>query len=366
ESEPGLFELEDTLPLPGIEWELKIDRAEAGRLGLDVSKIGAAVQFLTEGSLVGQYRPLDSDEEVDIRIRFPKGSRDLASLDNLRIMTPRGALPISAVVERVARPRQDKIQSRDQRLYYEVRGNTREGFATNIQVETMKKWLAEETGFPENVDVKFLGQEEENAAAGQFFKTAAVSIMMMMGIILLLQFNSFYHVFLTLLAVVLSVFGVLLGLTYYSYVPMVPTIVGIIALAGIVVNNNIVLIDTYQRLKARGYETVDAAIRTAAQRLRPVFLTTATTIVGLFPMVLGWQADVTTGILDPNGNITSDIFAPISYVIVSGLGFATILTLIITPVLLAMPTVIKRRMQKYGLWKRTPAAQSFEEAEFTG
>jgi multidrug efflux pump len=278
-------------------------------------------------------------------------------------MTPQGALPISAVVERVARPRQDKIQSRDQRLYYEVRGNTREGFATNIQVETMKKWLAEDGSFPDNVDVKFLGQEEENAAAMAFLITAGISILMMMGIILLLQFNCFYHVFLTLLAVVLSVFGVLLGLTYYSYVPMIPTVVGLIALAGIVVNNNIVLIDTYQRLKERGYETVDAAIRTAAQRLRPVFLTTATTIVGLFPMVLGWQADVTTGVLDPNGNITSDIFAPISFVIVTGLGFATILTLIITPVLLAMPTVLKRRLQKYGLLQQRGAAGSFEEAE---
>ena len=105
-------------------------------------------------------------------------------------------------------------------------------------------------------------------------------------------------------------------------------------------NNNIVLIDAYQTFISRGHKAVDAAIRTAAQRLRPVLLTTITTIVGLFPMVLGWQADIVSGVVDPRGNITSDIFAPISYVIVVGLGFATVLTLILTPVLLAMPTVL--------------------------
>ncbi len=361
ESEPGLFEIEDTLPLPGVEWELQVNREEAGRLGLDITRIGAAVQFLTEGALVGQFRPLDTDEEVDIRIRYPQAARGLNQLDSLRILTPNGALPLSSVVDRVAKPQQNTIASRDQQLVYEVKANTREDYATNIQVATLKEWLAEEANISETVAVKFLGQEEENAAAAEFFKGAAVAIMFMMGIILLLQFNSFYHVFLTLLAVVLSVFGVILGLTYYPYIPMVPTIVGIIALAGIVVNNNIVLIDTYQRLKERGYETVDASIRTAAQRLRPVFLTTATTMVGLFPMVLGWQADIFTGVLDTNGNVTSDIFAPISFVIVFGLGFATILTLILTPVFLAMPTVLWARMKRVYSRIRPSGAEEAED-----
>ena len=190
--------------------------------------------------------------------------------------------------------------------------------------------------------------------------------MLMMGIILLLQFNSFYHVFLTLFAVVLSVFGVLLGLTFYPYVSTILTGTGVIALAGIVVNNNIVLIDTYQRLTGLGYEPVDAAVRTAAQRLRPVFLTTLTTIVGLMPLVLGWQADIFSGTFSTKGSGTSEIWAPISYTIACGLGFATILTLIITPVLLAAPTVmggrIKRRYdwlkQRLGKKQTSPKAES--------
>ncbi|MEP3892181.1 MAG: efflux RND transporter permease subunit [Hellea sp.] len=342
----GVYDMEDTLPLPGIDWEIDVDRAEAGRLGLDVGRIGAAIQFLTEGALVGQYRPLDVEEEVDIRIRYPKGSRDLSLLDSLRIQTPQGALPISSVVTRVPKSRQDKIERRDLSPYYVVQGNTRKEYATQTQVAEMEKWFEEEANLPAGTKIKFLGQAEENAATAQFGKSAALAILFMMGVILLLQFNSFYHVFLTLMAVVLSVFGVLLGLVFYSYISMILVLTGVIALAGIVVNNNIVLIDTYQRLKAHGFSSEDAALRTAAQRLRPVVLTTLTTVVGLMPLVLGWQANVFSGEFSTTGSSTSDIWAPISYVVSCGLGFATLLTLIITPVLLAMPSVLWKRIKR--------------------
>ena len=347
ESIDGLFEIEDTLPLPGIEWQLDVKRAEAGRLGLDVGSIGAAVQLVTEGTLVGKFRPLDVDEEVDIRVRYPARSRDLNTLDKLRIQTQGGAVPLSTVTNRVAKPREDKIERRNQARVYEVLANTREGYATNIQVEAIKDWLNNEADLGSEIDIRFLGQEEENAAAAAFFQVAGMAIMLMMGVILLLQFNSFYHVFLTLSSVVLSVFGVLFGLTFYPYISMILTGTGVIALAGIVVNNNIVLIDTYQRLLVKGYDPVESAVRTAAQRLRPVFLTTLTTVVGLMPLILGWKADIFTGEFSTKGSATSEIWAPISYVIACGLGFATILTLIITPVFLAMPTVLTRRYKKY-------------------
>jgi len=183
----------------------------------------------------------------------------------------------------------------------------------------------------------------------------------MMSVILLLQFNSFYHVFLTLFAVVLSIFGVLFGLAFYSYIAMILTLTGVIALAGIVVNNNIVLIDTYQRLLEKGYTSVDAAIRTAAQRLRPVFLTTLTTVVGLMPLILGWQANIFTGEFSTKGSSSSEIWAPISYVIACGLGFATILTLIVTPVMLAMPTVFVERAKRVSSKDSKKPVQAFGE-----
>ncbi|NNE57833.1 MAG: efflux RND transporter permease subunit, partial [Hellea sp.] len=288
----GIHEIGDSLPVPGVDWELIVDRVEAGRLGLDVARIGSAIQFVTEGALVAKYRPEESDEEIDIRIRYPEYYRDLKALDNLRILTPSGAVPLSSVVKRLPKSRQDTITRRNQKLVFEINANSMEGFATNAQVDELKTWLKSDGLLPAGVAFKFLGQAEENASAGQFFAGAGLAILFMMGVILLLQFNSFYHVALTLLAVVLSVFGVLLGLIFYPYISMILTLTGIIALAGIIVNNNIVLIDTYQRLLQSGYDPEDAALRTAAQRLRPVLLTSITCVVGLMPLVLGWQADI--------------------------------------------------------------------------
>ncbi len=351
----GIVEIEDTTPLPGVEWEFEVDRAEAGRLGLDIGRIGAALSFATEGALVGQYRPADADEEIDIRIRYPSEIRTLAELDRLRIQTPQGALPLSAVTTRVARPRQDKIERRDMSPYYIVQANTDEGFATQVLVAELNDWLENEADLSASVQTKFLGQQEENEAALRFFKGAGIAIIFMMSVILLLQFNSFYHVFLTLLAVVMSLFGVLLGLAFYPFVSMILSLTGVIALAGIVVNNNIVLIDAYQRLREHGFGAADAAVRTAAQRLRPVFLTTLTTIIGLMPLILGWQANIFSGEFSLKGSSTSEIWAPISYVIACGLGFATILTLIVTPVMLAMPTVL---LERYKRWKTKRNAHS--------
>lgn len=347
----GVLDIETTLPLPGVEWQLDVDREEAGRLGLDVNRIGQTVQFVTEGALVGFYRPLDNDEEVDIRIRLPESARDIRALDELRVQTPQGSVPLAAVVERTARPREDSILRRNQAAVFEVKANTADGFAPNVQVEELREWLSTQAELPNEVYWKFLGQQEENAEAAAFGVAALVAIMFMMSVILLLQFNSFYHVLLTLSAVVLSVFGVLLGLIFYPYVSMVLTMTGVIALMGIVVNNNIVLIDTYQRLLEKGSDPVDAAIRTAAQRLRPVVLTTVTTVVGLMPLVIGFDADVTTGQFDSRGSGTSDIWKPLSYALVCGLSFATVLTLLLTPVLLSAPYVWRNRIRR---WRGRP------------
>ena len=341
--------LKNTLPLPGIEWEVIVDQAEAGRLGLNVGSIGAAIQFVTEGALVAQYRPLDVEEEVDIRVRYPATSRDLRELETLRISnTARGpALVISGRYCAETTPRSDQTAVINNSSMKSKPMLLKALRSTN-RFENVKNWLGTEADLPDGVEFKFLGQEEENAAAGEFFQAAGLAIIFMMGIILLLQFNNFYHVFLTLTSVILSVIGVLLGLTFFPYISIILCGTGVIALAGIVVNNNIVLIDTFQRLtQLEGYNAIDAAMRTAAQRARPVILTTITTIVGLMPLVLGWQADVFSGEFSTRGTSTSEIWQPVSYVIACGLAFATVLTLVVTPVLLAAPTVWMDRLRNF-------------------
>lgn len=344
----GVTDIEDTLPLPGVEWRLDVDREEAGRFGADVTQIGAAVQLVTTGALVGRYRPDDADEEVDIRVRFPEDDRDISRLDELRVNTQTGAVPIANFVEREARQRIDSINRRDGQRVLMVRANAAEGYAGNILLADLRQWIAGQVdsgAIAPTVNIDFLGADEENAEAGAFFGAAMLASLFMMAVILLWQFNNFWHVLLTLQAVVLSVVGVLLGVTLsFPYISILFLGTGVVTLAGIVVNNNIVLIDTFQRLRGLDMPVDEAIVRTAAQRLRPVMLTTVTTIFGLLPMVFQINADFAHGVISIGGP-ASEWWVQLSSAVVWGLGFSTLLTLILTPVLLGAPS-------RLGEWRR--------------
>lgn len=169
---------------------------------------------MTTGTLVGRYRPDDAEEEVDIRVRFPAADRDISRLDDLRVNTSTGAVPISNFVTREARQRIDSISRRDGKRVLIVRANADEGYAGNLLLTELRDWIdagiADGT-FPRSVEINYLGADEENAEAGAFFGSAMLASLFMMAVILLWQFNNFWHVVLTLQAVVLSVVGVLLG-----------------------------------------------------------------------------------------------------------------------------------------------------------
>jgi len=337
----GVTDIDDTLPLPGVEWRLDVDREEAGRYGADVTQLGAAVQLVTTGTLVGRYRPDDAEEEVDIRVRFPAADRDISRLDDLRVNTSTGAVPISNFVTREARQRVDSISRRDGKRVLIVRANADEGYAGNLLLTELRDWIDARVAdgtIPRSVEINYLGADEENAEAGAFFGSAMLASLFMMAVILLWQFNNFWHVVLTLQAVVLSVVGVLLGVMLtFPYISILFLGTGVVTLAGIVVNNNIVLIDTFQRLRGLGMPVDEAIVRTAAQRLRPVMLTTITTIFGLLPMVFQLNADFAHGTLSIGGP-ASEWWVQLSAAVVWGLGFSTLLTLLLTPVLLGAPS----------------------------
>jgi multidrug efflux pump len=172
--------------------------------------------------------------------------------------------------------------------------------------------------------------------------------MFVMAIILVTQFNSFYHAFLILTAVIMSTIGVMAGLLITGQpFGIVMTGIGVIALAGIVVNNNIVLIDTFARLKEDGYPPIEAILRTGAQRLRPVMLTTITTICGLLPMVFQVNLDFVTREIT-YGAPSTQWWVQLATAVAFGLTFATILTLVVTPSLLAVGanvTAFRERMR---------------------
>ncbi len=343
ENVEGLRDIEDSRSLPGIQWELQVDRAQAGRFGTDVAAIGAMVQFVTNGVKVDDYRPDDTDEEVDIRVRFPEEYRTLNQLDSLRINTPNGLVPLANFVTRTPEPKVGRIERVDGAYKLVVQANVQEGVLVDDKVQQIKAWLAEQD-FDNDVDIAFKGQDEEQAAATEFLMNAFVIALFVMGIILVTQFNSFYQAFLILTAVIMSTIGVMIGLLVMGQpFGIVMTGVGVISLAGIVVNNNIVLIDTYSYLARNGMEPLEAIVRTGAQRLRPVLLTTVTTICGLMPMVFQANIDFFSREITM-GAPSTQWWVQLASAVAFGLGFATILTLVVTPSLLALGVATGRAM----------------------
>lgn len=339
----GLIDIEDTRPLPGIEWELVVDREEAGRFGTDIASVGAMIQLVTNGILIGKYRPDGAQDEVDIRARLPRDERTVSRLDELRILTPQGLVPIANLVERSARPKVSSITRQNGRFSMMVKANTADGVLADSKVREIDRWLKAQD-WPAGVQFRFRGADEEQREAGDFLVKAMAASLFLMFIILVTQFNSFYQTVITLSTVVMSVVGVLLGMLVTGQTfSIIMSGTGIVALAGIVVNNAIVLIDTYNRLRREdGADPVDAVLRTAAQRFRPVLLTTVTTILGLVPMALQVTVDFfTPGIVV--GGITSIWWVQLSTAVIFGLGFSTLLTLVVVPTLLAAPAVWRRQ-----------------------
>ncbi len=395
---PGLTLVEDTLPLPGIDWQIDVDVEAAGRFGADVATVGAMVQLVTRGILLDTMRVPTSDEEIEIRVRFPEEARVLSTLDTLRVRTRDGLVPLSNFVRYTPAPQLAEINRIDQSRVLDVKADVLTGLyriedgdgialayafdaadstsaaapdfsATgrdwqifqrlgeqttdqlangltlgaylavpvnaNERIAVVSAWLAAQSPLPLSVSWEWAGDQEEQAESQAFLGQAFGAALGLMFIILLAQFNSVYNSVLVLLAVILSTAGVLIGMLVMDQsFSIIMTGTGIVALAGIVVNNNIVLIDTYQEY-ARYMPRLEAITRTVEARIRPVLLTTITTMAGLTPMMFGISLDF------GNGGYTVDSptalwWKQLATAVVFGLGIATVLTLVFTPSLLAL------------------------------
>ncbi|HIA59619.1 MAG TPA: efflux RND transporter permease subunit [Gammaproteobacteria bacterium] len=346
----GLIDIDDTAPIPGIEWEIKVDRAQAAMLGASMAEIGTAIQLMTNGVFMGDYRPNDSEEEVDIRVRYPIEYRGINQLDTIRISTVNGPVPISSFVTREAKPKVGSIQRVNGARVVLVRANPAPGIIADNKLQELAQYMAD-VPLVNGVYYQFRGANEEQEQSAAFLMQAFALSMALMAILLVTQFNSYYQSLLILSAVLLSTTGVLLGLliTGQPFSVML-TGIGIVALAGIIVNNNIVLIDTFNHLRKRHKEwsLEEIIVHTGVQRLRPVFLTTFTTGFGLLPLAMNISFDLFGAEIEFGGPIASQ-WQGLASTIVFGLSFATILTLIVTPAMLALParlrTMIRRTPQ---------------------
>ena len=350
ESTEGLTLIEDTRPLPGIDWQINVDVEKAGRFGADVTTVGAMVQLVTRGVLLDTMRVDSSDEEVEIRVRLPENYRILSTLDTLKVRTDDGLVPLSNFITKSPVKKLAEINRIDQKRFFDIKAAVQDGLKTtladengnetevfinaNERITHLTKYL-ENNPLGPGISWEWTGDQEDQAESQAFLSTAFSAALALMFIILLAQFNSFYNSVVVLLAVILSTVGVLIGmLVMQQPFSVIMTGTGIVALAGIVVNNNIVLIDTYQEF-AKYLPRIEAIIRTAEQRIRPVLLTTITTMAGLAPMMFGLSLNFINGGYSIDSP-TSLWWKQLATAVVFGLGIATMLTLVFTPSLLAL------------------------------
>lgn len=335
ENDGAFINVDDSASKPGIEWQLKLNRADAARFGADATMLGANVQMVTNGLKLGEYRPDDVDDEIDIRVRFPADKRDLGRLETLRVKTQHGQVPITHFIERKAVQKVDTINRVDSHRVVTVNADVKVGQQLGKALPRLQAQL-EAQGLDPRVKLKVRGENEEQDESMVFLEKAFLVALFVMGIILVTQFNSFYQAMLILSAVLFSTVGVFLGLIILQQpFGIVMSGIGVISLAGIVVNNNIVLIDTYNVLRRQGMDQHEAILRTGAQRLRPVLLTTVTTILGLMPMVLQINIDLFKREI-AFGAPSTQWWVQLATAVAGGLAFATVLTLVLTPCLLAL------------------------------
>ncbi len=346
------IDVEDSSPLPGIEWQIGIDREKAARFGIGVRELSPYVQLVTTGVQIGSYRPNDATDELEIRVRLPRDQRSFDSLDSLQIITQGGLVPVSNFITRKAVPEVPMMKRWDGLFYMAIRANvtgndpqTGEPVLAQQKVDELKAWV-ESQSWPDTIEFTFAGANEQTEETNQFMVQAGLGALFLMFLILLTQFNSFYQVFITLSTVIMSTAGVLLGMLITGQpFSAIMTGIGIVSLAGVVVNNSIVLIDTFNRLRKDDIEPVAAILMTAAQRTRPVILTTVTTIFGLLPMALGISINFFGRTIEL-GAPSGAWWTSLSTALVSGLAFSTFLTLFLVPVLLVAPGIWKSRMVK--------------------
>jgi multidrug efflux pump len=347
---PGVTAISDNLPIPGIEWQLTIDRAQAAKFEANIRQVGNAIKLVTNGIMVAQFRPEDARDEVDIVVRYFPQFRVLDELDTLKIQTTSGLMPISNFVTRKPQQRVSKIDRVDGRQVMTLKADIVPGALAADQVTNIKAAIPKLNLDP-RVAIKFKGEDKEMQESMVFLMQAFVVAIFMIAIILVTQFNSFFSMGLVLSAVVLSSVGIFIGIMVHNMAfGIVMGGIGVIALAGIIVSNNILLIDTYDLLIGQYKNPTlaqyrDVIIRTCIQRVRPVILTKLATILGLLPLMLGINIDFVNFEIT-QGAPSTQWWRLLSVCIVYGVLFASSLTLLVTPAALMWRAMRRTRKSK--------------------
>ena len=332
----GFVDIVDSRPLPGIEWTIVFNRDIASRYGVSISSLGDILKLLTSGIEITDYRPQESDEELDVKLRFQENQRNLNRLQEIKIPTVSGEyVPLSVFANLIPQKMGGEIQRKNGRRFYSIKSDVEPNVLPAERIEKLQG-LIQERSITTGREIIFGGESEDIEETQTFLGKSFLLSLCLMVLTLMILFNSTWQTFVTMSAIVLSTGGVFLGLWLVGRpFGIVMSGLGIIALAGIVVNNNIILIDTYNEYRKKGYDAKNAAYHAGILRFRPVILTAVTTILGLVPMVFEMTilfAKRTVLFGAPSSQWWTDL----SSTIAGGLTFTTALTLLATPALLVI------------------------------
>jgi len=352
---PGLVDVTDNLNTGRPEIQVDVDREKAAQYGLSTSQIARTVRSAIQGTEADTYR--SGDDEYDITVRLQEADRgSFESLSNLTVSSFAGQqIPLTSVADIEEGTGYGSITRIDESRVVTVSGDAAPGYNGPDVLNRVQDELAEfRESLPPGYTMEYTGGNEEQQESFGFLGTALAIGAALILLIMIVEFNSISAPFIIMAAVGLSLIGVLLGLILTRTPFNLFTFIGIIALAGIVVNNNIVLVDYIMQLRGRGHDKQDAIIEGGATRLRPVLLTALTTILGLVPLTFGINVDFVGLLSDfaPDfqfGSENTQFWGPMGTAIISGLTFATFLTLVIVPVMYsAFDSVSLRVTQAFG------------------
>ena len=342
---PNLVNLNSDLEATRPELAFTVDRRRAVLLGVNTATVGNFLKMAIFGTKVGTYRQFN--DEYDITVRLPLADR--VSVDDLyRIQIPNiggEAVPLSSLGRLEYRGGFGTINRVNQKRVATLTADAEGRLSSEVLRDVQERLKPFVTQLPAGYNIRYVGEQEEQEAAQAFLSKAFVIALLLITLILVIQFNSLLVPFVIMTTVILSLIGALLGLLICKLpFGVIMTGIGIISLAGVVVNNAIVLLDYTRQLQARGMDLVSAAAEAGVTRLRPVLLTAGTTVIGLLPMATGLSYDFHTFTWATKSEST-EFWRNMAVVVMFGLTFATILTLVVVPALYVMLTRASLRLR---------------------
>lgn len=331
---PGVVDLKDDYDVGKPEFRVEVDREKAALYSMNTGMIASVIRTAINGSTASKYRV--GEDEYDITVRLKKDQRsDLNALKTLEIIynNKKGktlSVPLISVATITRSKGPGAIRRKDLKRVITVSSNVKEDFNENDVLNNVKEVLSD-IKLPPNNTIEFTGQNKEQEKASAFLGKAFMVAVLLIFLILVIQFNSLSQPLIIMSAVIISLIGVFIGLIVYAMpFGIIMTGIGVISLAGVVVNNNIVLIDYINVLRCRGIDRREAIIRAGLRRFRPVTLTAITTILGLLPLTFGFGFDIYSLTFSGSGE-SAEFWMSMGIAVIFGLAFATVLTLIIVP-----------------------------------